>query len=176
MLAGEAGIGKTRLMEELKGRASSEDFKIIQGNCFEADQVLPYGPWIDAVRMSFAPLNPHEIRGVLGPLTSEFTKLLPELRLLIPDVAPTPPLEPAAEKSRTFEALSRFILSVDAPWPSLVILEDLHWSDSLSLELFHLVSRRISHFPVALSRGGELELDDLATIATYRGKSAARPR
>ena len=160
MLAGEAGIGKSRLVEELKLRAATENFRIVKGNCFQQDAAFPYAPWIDALRISFASLSAAEIGQTLGPLTSEFNKLLPELRLLIPDVLPNPPLEPAAEKYRSFESLSRFLLSADAPRPSLIILEDLHWSDSLSLELLHFLARRIMHLPVLL-------------IGTYRAEDSS---
>ncbi len=150
MLAGEAGIGKSRLITELKIKAASEDFQVVQGDCFQQDASFPYGPWIDALRMFFSPLSAAEIRQTLGPLTSEINKLLPELQSLIPDVRPNFPLEPAAEKYRSFELLSRFLLTPHAPRPSLIILEDLHWSDSLSLDLFHFLARRISHLPVVL--------------------------
>ncbi len=162
MLAGEAGIGKSRLVEEFKRQATQEDFRIIQGNCFEQDASFPYAPWIDALRMSFAPLSSQEIRNVLGPLAPEFAKLLPELALIIPKLKSPAPLEPAAEKYRTFETLSRFLLSADKPRPSLLILEDLHWGDSLSLELFHFLSRRASHLPVVI-------------LGTYRADEPSPP-
>src|SRR5512135_42747 len=114
MLAGEAGIGKSRLVDELKIHASLGDFQVVQGDCFQQDASFPYAPWIDALRMVLSPLSPAEIRQTLGPLTSEINKLLPELQLLIPEVRPNPPLEPAAEKYRSFELLSRFLLSPGA--------------------------------------------------------------
>ncbi len=150
MLAGEAGIGKSRLVQELKSQAAPGNFQIVQGDCFQQDASLPYAPWIDALRISFASLSSQEILKLIGPFAPELAKLLPELALIVPGLQPTPHLEPAAEKYRTFETLSRLLLSVDAPRPCLIILEDLHWSDSLSLELFHFLSRRTSHLPVVL--------------------------
>ena len=150
IFGGEAGIGKSRLVNELKIKAALENFQVVQGDCFQQDASLPYAPWIDALRMFFSPLSAAAIRQTLGPLTSEINKLLPELQSLIPDVRPNSPLEPAAEKYRSFESLSRLLLSADAPRSSLIILEDLHWGDSLSLELFHFLARRISHLPVVL--------------------------
>ena len=160
MIAGEAGIGKSRLVQELKTQAAQDDFEILQGSCFQQDASLPYGPWIDALRLLFAPLNGREIRQALGPLESEFAKLLPELALIIPEIQSAPPLEPAAEKYRSFESLSRFLLAADSPRRSLIILEDLHWSDSLSLELVHFLARRIVHLPVVL-------------IGTYRAEESS---
>src|SRR5512133_26155 len=77
LLTGEAGIGKSRLIEELKRKAASEKFTILQGNCFEQSISFPYAPWIDALRASFELLDATEIEKLLGPLAPEFMKLLP---------------------------------------------------------------------------------------------------
>jgi predicted ATPase len=149
-LTGEAGIGKSRLIEELRRQATSGNFTILQGNCFEQETSFPYAPWIDALRAYFTPLDATQIKELLGPLAPEFIKLLPELALLIPAIQPSPPLEPLAEKYRFFESLARFIVSLAKANPLLMILEDLHWSDESSLELLHFFARRISALPILL--------------------------
>ncbi len=143
LLRGEAGIGKSRLVEELKQLASLKKYSILQGNCFEQDLTLPYAPWIDALRSSFASLDAPGIKKILGPLTPEFMKLLPELVLLIPHIHPSQPLDPQAEKYRLFESFVRLLSSLSSSHPLLFILEDLHWTDALSLELVQYVSRRL---------------------------------
>lgn len=162
LLTGEAGIGKSRLIEELKNQATSENFTILQGNCFEQDVLFPYAPCIDALRNLFASLNATEIEKLLGPLAPEFLKLLPELALLIPWIKPTPSLEPLAEKYRLFESLTRFGSSLSTVNPVLFILEDLHWSDALSLELFQYFVRRIHNQPLML-------------VGTYRSEELSPP-
>jgi predicted ATPase len=131
LLTGEAGIGKSRLVEELKHQAASEKFTLLQGNCFEQNLSFPYAPWIDALRAYFAPLAATQIEKLLGPLAPEFMKLLPELAWLIPHVQPSPSLEPLAEKYRLFESFTRLVSSFSASNPVLFILEDLHWGDAL---------------------------------------------
>lgn len=84
LLTGEAGIGKSRLIEELRHWAISEKFTILEGDCFEQEASFPYAPWIDALRAFFGSLNAVDIEGLLGPLAPEFVKLLPELASLIP--------------------------------------------------------------------------------------------
>jgi predicted ATPase/DNA-binding CsgD family transcriptional regulator len=159
LLTGEAGIGKSRLIEELRHRAASVKFTILQGNCFEQSLSFPYAPWIDALRTSFAPLGALEIKKLLGPLAPEFMKLLPELALLIPQIAPLPSLEPQAEKYRLFESFTRFASSLSASSPVLFILEDLHWCDALSLELVQYFGRRLQRQPLML-------------IGTYRSEES----
>ncbi len=142
-LAGEAGIGKSRLVEELKLQTAADKFTILQGNCFEQSLAFPYAPWIDALRASFTSLGAAEIKKRLGPLAPEFMKLLPELALLIPSLQPSPALEPSAEKYRLFESFARLVSSMSASGPVLFVLEDLHWADALSLELTQYLARRI---------------------------------
>ncbi len=160
MLAGEAGIGKSRLVQELKSQAAREGFEIIQGNCFEQSLSFPYAPWIDALRLFFASRDAAEIEGVLGPLAPEFLKLLPELALLIPSMEPSPALEPLAEKYRLFETFARLGSSMSASNPVLFVLEDLHWADALSLELIQYLVRRIPN-------------QSLMLVGTYRSEDVS---
>lgn len=150
MVTGEAGIGKSRLLEELQSQAHQAGFEVFRGNCSQVDASMPLGPWLDALRAFLAPLSAGDIRQRMGALAPEFTKLLPELGLLLPDIPPTPPLEPAAEKYRSFESISRFVAPANPAHPCLMILEDLHWSDSLSLELIHFLARRASGLAIML--------------------------
>jgi DNA-binding CsgD family transcriptional regulator/Tfp pilus assembly protein PilF len=150
LVAGEAGIGKSRLLAELRRRALHEQFTSLEGHCFEQDVGFPYAPWIDALRAYFEQYSASEINAQLGPLASEFVKLLPELSLLLPQVQPSPPLEPEAEKRRHFETAARFVANLSTAHPVLIVLEDLHWSDELSLELLHVLTRRIAHLPILL--------------------------
>ncbi len=147
LIVGETGIGKSRLVAELRTLATAGQFEILQGHCFEQDLSFPYAPWIDALRAFLAPKSPTETTALLGPFASEFVKLLPELSLLISELHPTPPLDPPAEKHRLFESMTRFGASLAATHPMLMVLEDLHWSDEQSLDLLHFFVRRISALP-----------------------------
>ena len=160
LLTGEAGIGKSRLLAELKHQAASEKFTILQGNCFEQSLSFPYAPWVDALRAYFAPLDATQIKKLLGPLAPEFMKLLPELALLLPQLQPSPSLEPVAEKYRLFESFTRLGSSLSASNPVLLILEDLHWGDVLSLELVQYFVGRLQHQPIML-------------IGTYRSEGSS---
>jgi ATP/maltotriose-dependent transcriptional regulator MalT len=150
LLAGEAGIGKSRLAAEIRSRAANDRWIVLQGHCSEQDLSFPYAPWIDALRTFLARKDTAETGELLGPLASELVKLLPELSLLIPAIQPTPTLDPGAEKHRLFESLTRFAASLAATNPLLIILEDLHWSDESSLDLLHFFVRRIAPFPIFL--------------------------
>jgi DNA-binding CsgD family transcriptional regulator len=80
----------------------------------------------------------------------EIVKLVPELALILPDLQPAPALDPEAEKRRLFEALIQFFIRLAAVQPLLIILEDLHWSDKISLDFLQLFARRLSAHPILL--------------------------
>lgn len=166
LLAGEAGIGKSRLAAEIRARAADDGWLILQGHCAEQDASFPYGPWIDTLRAFLAGKSRAETAELLGSLSAELVKLLPELSLLIPSIRPTPPLEPAAEKHRLFESLARLCLSLCAARPLLVILEDLHWSDEPSLDLLQYLMRRIAAHPILVV--GTLRTEDLSSGLAHR--------
>lgn len=150
LIAGEAGIGKSRMIAELRSRAIAQKFLVWEGHCFEQDISFPYAPWIDMLRDFLAPKSPAEMGELLGPLASEFIKLLPELSLLLPDLRPTPPLDAESEKRRLFETFTRFGAQNAKSQPLLVMLEDLHWSDESSLELLHFCVRRFGALPILI--------------------------
>src|SRR5688500_9577890 len=68
ILAGEAGIGKSRLLAEIRHCGLSEGFLVLQGDCFEADLTFPYAPLIDGLRFFFASRAPGEVAEMVGPL------------------------------------------------------------------------------------------------------------
>ncbi len=160
LLAGEAGIGKSRLAAELGVRATGEQFVILRGHCSEQGTAFPYAPWVDALRAFLAPKSTTEATQLLGAFGSELVKLLPELSLLVPSLQPTPPLDPEAEKHRLFESLARLVASLATAHPLMIVLEDIHWSDEQSLELLHFLVRRIAALPILM-------------IATYRSDESS---
>ncbi len=161
LLAGEAGIGKSRLAAEISERAASAQFTLWQGYCSEQDSSFPYAPWIDALRAFLAQYNAAAVNDLLGPYTPELVKLLPELSLLLPSIQPTPSLDLEAEKHRLFESIIRFAASLTASHPLLIVLEDLHWSDEQSIELLQFFVRRIPKIPILLI--GTYRSEDLSS-------------
>jgi len=144
LLAGEAGIGKSRLVTEAKAWADQNSMAILQGNCFEPDRMLPYAPILDLLRAFIASHSAEPLQ----PFASELVKLLPELGMLLLDIAPSPPLEPAQEKQRLFQTLDQVIMGKAGG--SLVIIEDIHWCDDASLEFLLHLARSISKTPILL--------------------------
>ncbi len=148
LISGEAGIGKSRLVAEIKNSAAKQGFLLLQGNCFPTDLTYPYAPLLDLLRSHFA------VQGAT-PLTTELEQLARDLFPLLPELvsqqtAPVLYLEPEQEKRRLFAVLTNFFLHLSASSPLLLIIEDVHWSDSTSLDFLHLLVRRIVSHPLLL--------------------------
>ncbi len=145
LIAGEAGIGKTRLISEAVPYALSQDFAVMQGNCFPPDVDCPYAPFLDLLRTYFNDSSPDKDRDREFLRRESFT-LIPEI--VPPDLPES--LFPEQEKRRLFSVLAQFFLHQAARRPILVIVEDLHWCDDTSLEFLHHLVRRCSGQPFLL--------------------------
>jgi tetratricopeptide (TPR) repeat protein len=138
LVSGEAGIGKSRLVAEAKADAAAQDFLLLQGSCFQMDSSYPYAPLLELLRASAAPTpdTPDP-----DPIILEFARLLPELALSLPGPLPAPLSDPEQEKRRLFAALTRFFKERVSQRPVLLVIEDLHWCDDISLEFFQSLAR-----------------------------------
>ncbi|MDI6696229.1 MAG: AAA family ATPase [Anaerolineales bacterium] len=151
LIRGEAGIGKSRLVAAAKSSALTQGFLILQGDCFQADTSYPYAPLLDLLRALFTSRFPTPLAADQGSFVSEFVRLLPDLELLFPDLAPLPltqTLDPEQQKRRLFTVLTRFFTTQSAQQPVLLIVEDLHWCDESSLELLLYLARHCKSQPL----------------------------
>src|SRR5579859_1732249 len=147
LVSGEAGIGKSRLVAEAKAYAAAQDFLLLQGSCFQMDSSYPYAPLLDLLRASAAPTPDAPDP---DPIVLEFARLLPELALSLPSPLPAPLLDPEQEKRRLFAALTRFFKEQASQHPVLLVIEDLHWCDDISLDFFHSLARFCATQPLLL--------------------------
>lgn len=151
LLAGEAGIGKSRLTTEAKTLAQQDGFVIVQGNCYEPDHTLPYAPWLDLLRDFCAGRNDADLIYAFGDTLPELARLRPQLQSLI--ASPTLPpahTDPEQEKRHLFTALFTFLTRLTETAPLLIVIEDLHWCDDTSLEFLYRLARRGRDLPLLL--------------------------
>ena len=136
---GEAGMGKSRLVEELIAHAKRRDARVLLGRAYESDQILLFGPVVDALRTGRVGQDP-EVLESLGPAWRvELTRLLPEV------AAPgAPPLPTRVDYRRLFEMLAQLVAHLAARDTLLLVLEDLHWADELTVRLLAFLARRVS--------------------------------
>jgi ATP/maltotriose-dependent transcriptional regulator MalT len=141
-LAGEAGVGKTRLIREFTARArASGRVAILEGRCYDEDPAVPYGPFVDAIRAAMREYGPEAIARACDPWTADLLRLLPELASVAPE--PRAADDPQFQKRRLFEAIFSLIRPHDAQVCHVVVLEDAHWADPTSQELIQYLARVI---------------------------------
>jgi tetratricopeptide (TPR) repeat protein len=140
-VVGEAGIGKTRLVEELVSRMRSGGARVLSGQCYASDAAFALSPWIDALR---AVVGDEPLLAAVGaPWRSELGVLVPDLGT---DVVPAANAAP----HRLFEAVGRLVDGLAATAPLLLVLEDVHWADDATMRLLTFVTRRIARLPVLI--------------------------
>ena len=117
--------------------------KASAGNATAQAFPLAFGPWVDALRSGRIVFDT-EVLGALAPVwRAELTRLLPEVA---GDDLPAP----SDDHLRLFESVAHLVEKLISARPVVLILEDLHWADEMSLRLLAFLSRRTPALPVAL--------------------------
>ncbi|MGA7120142.1 MAG: AAA family ATPase [Polyangiaceae bacterium] len=179
LIQGEAGVGKSRLVEACKVNMAEERLAVIQGSCAEYLRNTAFHPIASALEYemhqtgALAParrsdwVEYYAARFRLSP--SDAARVLQDL-LSVPLGDGTALAESSSARKRQLatDALSRWLLHVEDESPKLIILEDLHWADASTLELLAAVAERAAscRLLVILTFRPELRLPDAVIAAS----------
>jgi DNA-binding winged helix-turn-helix (wHTH) protein/tetratricopeptide (TPR) repeat protein len=141
LLAGEAGVGKTRLAQEIARRAEARGLRALWGWCGDGDGAPSYRPWIAVLRAALHGVPPEDVVRRLPLQAPWLARLLPELRSVAAEAAL--PADPRDARLRLFDAVLALLRAVAAASPLVVVLDDLHASDPASLELLRLLAMQV---------------------------------
>jgi DNA-binding CsgD family transcriptional regulator len=136
-IAGEQGIGKTRLISELCDSAERLRYLVFSGRSAEFEQAEPFGVLIDALDDYLASLDRREVDDLDVEL-DELASVFPALARLVGDPVATLP----AERHRAFQAVRVLLDALSRRRPVVLALDDLHWADAASIELISYLLRR----------------------------------
>ncbi len=112
MLAGEPGIGKTRIAQELVARARSLGAQTFWGWCYEQEGAPPYWPWVQPIRLYIQQTDGETLGRQMGRGAAEIGDIVPELRDKLPGLEDPSPLEPEQARFRLFESIVTFLKNV----------------------------------------------------------------
>jgi DNA-binding CsgD family transcriptional regulator/tetratricopeptide (TPR) repeat protein len=146
LLAGDAGVGKTRLLTELRDRSLDAGWQVLAGHCLDfADSALPYLPFSEITgRIS------RELPDIFDELAGRhpaLLRLLPGQRMLS---QATDPESLPADQGALFDGVHALAEAVGAQQPLLLVVEDLHWADQSTRDLMSFLFSRGFEAPVAL--------------------------
>ena len=120
LISGEAGIGKTALVDTLLGEATEQGCLVLTGGCYDLSTTPPYGPWTEILFRRYRPEDD------LPPL---------------PDPLREGDLTSIGGQQELFALVFDFLTDIATVQPLMIVLEDLHWSDEASLEALRWMSR-----------------------------------
>jgi DNA-binding CsgD family transcriptional regulator len=159
LVAGDAGVGKTRLLAELTGRAEKRGVRVLLGGCMEVGDVgLPYVPFVDAFRD--LGVRPGEAELAVPMVTA-----IPSLGRLLPELGgertPSSPPGDGFERVQLFDGVLTLLTRLSELAPLLLIIEDLQWADRSTRDLLAFLVRTL--------RAGRV-----AVVASYRSDELHR--
>jgi DNA-binding SARP family transcriptional activator/class 3 adenylate cyclase len=139
VVAGDPGMGKTRLIEEAAGQAARHGARVLWGQCYEGDWTPPYAAFVEALGSNLG--DPDQLRADLGGGGPALAQLVPELRRIVPDLPEAVPLSPDEERFRLIDAAGQYLVASSRRTPIVICLDDLQWADHATLGLLRSVAR-----------------------------------
>ena len=156
IVAGEAGIGKTRLVGAFSDRIVTSGGRVLVGGCLPLGAgELPYGPFVEAFRALFRQVDPGALPALLGPSRGELARLMPEVRARpdrIPmegsgdgrDAGPSRAVtDDRFAQVRLFELVLGVLDRLANVAPVVVVIEDLQWADPSTRDLLAFLARNL---------------------------------
>jgi DNA-binding CsgD family transcriptional regulator/tetratricopeptide (TPR) repeat protein len=154
LLSGDAGVGKSRLIAELKARVLEAGWGVLVGHCLDfGDSALPYLPFSEAFGR-LADQEPNTVSS-LTDANPAIARLLPAHRVLADESTHQEP----TDRGAVFHAVQGALVELGRQTPVLVVIEDLHWADQSTRELLTFLFTRQFGAPVAVT--ASYRTDDL---------------
>ena len=148
LLEGEAGVGKTRLMQQVARDAEWRGVQVHWGKAWELAETPPYGLLHQLLRSAISPLRASQLAQIVeGAWLREVSRLLPDLVEWLPELPPAVnvDLPPEQQRQRLHQALTYTVLALGAIVPHMLILEDVQWADSSTLAALAHLSGQLPH-------------------------------
>ncbi|HEX7737930.1 MAG TPA: AAA family ATPase [Ktedonobacteraceae bacterium] len=138
-ISGEAGIGKTRLAREVSSWTEAQRATVLWCTCDELSGSLPYQPIVDLLSAHIHASRPEEVRAALGQGAVDLAKIIPELRTLFPELPAPQPFGREVEQRNLYNAVASYLRVLAADHRLLIVLDDLQWADSATMQLLSYV-------------------------------------
>ncbi len=151
LITAEGGMGKSRLVSELATEVHASGGRVLLGACHE-DVDEPYGPFVEAITEDALGLDPDELRRRAGHTAGTLAGLAPELARALGTTGGHHAIDDvdAFERSMVLDAIRQWLLDTASARPSLLVVEDLHWSTSTTRDVVRHLARRANRVPLLI--------------------------
>jgi predicted ATPase/transcriptional regulator with XRE-family HTH domain len=149
LVAGEPGIGKSRLLQETAHCALGRGLTVLQGGCQRHSGEEPYAPLPEALTRHIRSLSAAKVRGALQGCRW-LVRVVPELMEIADAPLPLGVLAAQQERRLVFGAVIRFLTNVAGPEGALLILDDLQWAGGDALDLLATLARSAAGVPLRI--------------------------
>jgi tetratricopeptide (TPR) repeat protein len=144
LITGEAGIGKTALVEQIANFGTERGFLVAWGRCWEAAGAPPYWPWAQIIRTVADDLDDETLRAFASSGVAEVTLLAPDLTMRLGEPADRiAAIDSDAQRFHLFESVTSFLKNVASSRPLVLVLDDLHDADHPSLLLLRFLVKDV---------------------------------
>ena len=182
-LAGEPGVGKSRLAQEAASHARAKDLRVVWGRCWEHGGAPAYWPWVQVLRGLTRGVEPAQLSNWMGQGAVEIAQIAPELRNQmggLPELPSASLGQPEKARFRLFNSLIAFFGNAAETQPLLIVLDDLHAADPTSLLMLVAFSRQVRGMratAIGTYRATEMKLspEHAALIAQAEREGVAFP-
>ncbi len=149
LLLGEAGMGKTRLIEEFHHVAIDHGATVLVGRCREEEGAPAFWPWIQILRTHIES-GCRETLSSLEPHAAVISQMLPEISTIFPSITPLLDVEAEQARFRLLDAVTRFLQASAKQKPLVLMIDDLHRADTSSLILLEFLVRDLRRSPILI--------------------------
>jgi predicted ATPase len=175
VISGESGMGKSRLIDEIVSESLESGIQVLEGACLSYGRTMTYHPWAELLRALFGFDPDHDPARRITLLTNHmqtigedlFAPLIGQvLGLPIEDNDLTRDLDAKLRRQRVLDLILKLLQTRAKDQPLLVLIEDVHWADEVSLDLISYIARNIGNSAILflLSHRPDEDLPDWSAL------------
>jgi DNA-binding winged helix-turn-helix (wHTH) protein len=179
LLAGEGGIGKTRLAEEIAAEAASRGFLVLEGRGYDDEGMPPFWPWKQILWALDNLLGQEAVREFAGAEAEDLAKLVPDLERRLERRPGASGGDADDDRYYLFQALTEFLVRASVRQPLWITLDDFHWADTSSARALEFMARALGRARIGMLvtfRGDELDAVRAKAIARVQRQACTERR